>query len=129
MAYLTKGDILQATDVDVEPVEVPEWSGSVLVRGLDAQYVTDLMSSGFIDATTGTADIGKLDLKELAQRSMVDENGALLFKRNEVNELGKKSFSAIMRVATKALELSGFASEDDASEDDTEKEAIEKKAE
>ena len=113
MAYLTRDDILQATDVDVEAVEVPEWGGEVLVRGLDAQYVTRLMTSGFIDTETGTANIGALNLKELAQRSMVDEDSRLLFSQNDVAKLGRKSFSAIMRVATKALELSGFASDDD----------------
>ena len=121
MPYLTKGDILQATDVDVAAVEVPEWGGSVLVRGLDAQYVTDMMASGFINAESGAADVSKLNLRELAQRSMVDEDGKLLFKRNEVNELGKKSFSAIMRVATKALALSGFSADEDTG--DTEKKA------
>jgi hypothetical protein len=116
MAYLTKEQILQATDVDVEEIEVPEWGGVVRVCGLDAQYVQRLIQSGFIDARSGNADIGKLDLIELAARSLVDEKGEALLTRNEAKTLGKKSFAPLMRVATKALQLTGFAADEDEDE-------------
>ena len=34
MAYLTRDEILQAQDIQFEDVKVPEWNGTVRVRGL-----------------------------------------------------------------------------------------------
>ena len=113
MAYLTKEQILQATDVDVEELEVLEWGGVVRVCALDALYIQRLIQSGFINAQTGAADMSKLDIIDLAARSIVDENGEALFSRNDIKALSKRSFAPLMRVATKALQLTGFGAEDE----------------
>jgi hypothetical protein len=113
MALLTKEQILQATDVDIEEIEVPEWDGKVRVCGLDAQYVQRLIQSGFINPRTGEADMAMLDLIDLAARSLVDEDGEPLLSRSEAKTLGKRSFAPLMRVATKALQLSGLTAEDE----------------
>lgn len=116
MALLTKEQILQATDVDIEEIEVPEWGGVVRVCGLDAHYVQRLIQSGFIDQSSGEADMGKLNLIDLAARSLVDEKGEQLLTRTEAKALGKKAFAPLMRVATKALQLTGFGADADETE-------------
>jgi len=116
MPYLTKGDILQATDVDTDDLEVPEWGGTVRVRGLDALYMRELMQTGFVDATSGQVDLGKLDLPGLVGRSIIDEAGNPVFDARDVKQLASKSFAPLMKIATKALQLSGIATAEEEEE-------------
>ena len=113
MALLTKEQILQATDVDIEEVEVPEWGGVVRVCGLDAQYVQRLIERGFIQPGTEQVDLSKLDFIDMAARAIVDENGAPMLTRNEAKALGRRNWAAIALIAKKSLELSGFGEVDD----------------
>jgi hypothetical protein len=117
MPYLTKDDILRATDVDTDDLEVPEWGGTVRVRGLDALYMRELMQTGFVNASSGQVDLSKLDLPGLVARSIVDEAGNRVFDAKDVKQLASKSFAPLMKIATKALQLSGIAT----AEEDTEK--------
>ena len=116
MALLTREQILQATDVDIEEVDVPEWGGTVRVCALDALYIQRLIQSGFVSASSGQADMSKLDIIDLACRSIVDENGEPMLSKNDVKALGRKSFAPLMRVAVKALQLTGFAANEEESE-------------
>lgn len=121
---LTRDQVLAASDVETEEVEVPEWGekgDTVLVKGLDALYVSKLLQSGFIETKpdgSQEADISKLDFIDLAARSLVDENGERLLTRAEAKRMGEKSFAVIARIATRSLALSGLTEEE--AEEETE---------
>lgn len=119
MDYLTREQILAVSDIDVADVEAPEWGGTLRVKGLDAKYVQGLFQSGFVNAS-GNADVSKLDFVDLAARSIVDENDKQMFSREQMKQMGNKSFGVISRIAQKALELSGLSSSEE-SDGDAEK--------
>ena len=116
---LSRDEILKAETDDFgrpvlpkETVEVPEWGGSVIVRGL---------SGTGRDAFEGTlvkqrgrkleANVENFRAKLLAQ-SIVDEQGKLLFTEKDVPALGRKSAVALERVYAVAQRLSRLSPED-----------------
>ena len=62
----------------------------------------------------GEIDISKdrLLMTRVVSWGIVDENHNLLFTEADVAELGKKSYAATERVATKILNMSGLGSEE-----------------
>lgn len=108
MAYLSKAEILAADDLPMESVEVPEWGGLVLVRGMSG-LERDGISQGLRQAD------GKMDLEKFRTSvcacSMVDEQGKRLFSDAEVEALGAKSTTALDRVYEVASRLSGLGAE------------------
>jgi hypothetical protein len=112
MTLLSKDAILAAADLVTEEVPVPEWGGSVLVRGLTGQQRDDFESSMLIQAG---GQLGR-DLRntraKLAAKCMVDGDGKRLFADSDVAALGEKSAAALMRVFDVASRLSGLTEED-----------------
>lgn len=115
--FLTKDAILKADDRQVEVVNVPEWGGKVRVRGLTARerdaFEADITEErqgkdGEAEAKVDTKDIRA----KLAQRSMVDADGGLLFTQAEVTALTQKSAKALNRVFSVAQRLSGLTRKD-----------------
>jgi hypothetical protein len=111
MALLGKADILAADDIAYEDVPVPEWNGSVRVRGLTGTQ------RSLIEATMVVAkgqDVGVRieafrDLRErLVAASLVDEKGKRLFSDAEVARLGEKSGKVLTRLFEIASKLSGM---------------------
>lgn len=108
--------ILQVDDLAQEVVEVPEWGGAVLVRGLtgserDAfeQDIVQMRRNG--KAMTTEIDMHNIRAK-LCVRCMVDEDGERLFSDADMEALGRKSAQALQRVFDVAQRLSGLTSED-----------------
>lgn len=105
MTYLSKDDILKADDLPTEDVDVPEWGGTVRVRGL-----TGTERDRFEFALAAARE--KPDQVEvrahLVARCIVDEDGGRLFTDKEVGKLGGKSGAALDRVFDKVRELSGM---------------------
>ena len=59
MKMLTKDQILESKDVEEKIVEVPEWGGSVKVRGISlAKRIA--MLNGALDSITGKIDTEKM---------------------------------------------------------------------
>jgi hypothetical protein len=118
MALLTKAQILAADDLLREVVEVPEWGGQVMVRGLDGaardQYEAEFLLIGEIQA--GERPTYELDLLNARARlvalSVVDEGDQRLFSDEDVVALGKKSAQALDRVYEVAQRLSGLSKKD-----------------
>lgn len=118
MALLTKAQILAADDLLREVVEVPEWGGEVMVRGLDGaardQYEAEFLLIGEIQA--GERPTYELDLLNARARlvalSVVDENDQRIFSDEDVVALGKKSSQALDRVYEVAQRLSGLSKKD-----------------
>jgi len=109
---LTREQILGANDMKTEPVEVPEWGGSVIVRGMTGVERDRLEQ----DSVKGKGNDAKINLINMRARmvaaSVVDESGKHLFGSSDIEMLGNKSAAALTRVFTVAQRLSGFTQED-----------------
>src|SRR6516162_5882027 len=95
---LSRDDILKAADNEPEEVDVPEWGGSVLVRGGRRQ----------VDPANVRA--------KLVARCVIDDDGNRLFTDADVAELGGKSAAAVDRVYAVAARLSGMGGEEEMQE-------------
>ncbi len=112
MAFLTKSQILAAPDIRTETVEVPEWGGQVLVRGLTGTD-RDKFESSVVDIGASTPDNVVTHTEnmraELAARGIVDASGDLMFAPADIVALGEKSAAALDRVCDVIKRLSGMA--------------------
>lgn len=118
MGYLSAEGILGADDLPVEDVQVPEWGGTVRVRGLSGSE-RDRFEARFTD-NTGKRAVGEKSFElfraRLAAACLVDDQGRKMFRSDaEVKRLGEKSAEALQRVCDVAMRLSGMT-EDDAEE-------------
>lgn len=131
LKFLSKDEILKAEDLKVEPVEVPEWGGTVNVRGLTGVERDDWEESRLdrkAKLRKGQATPLKLSnfRASLVVRTVCNDRGELLFGDKDIVLLGKKSAIALSRVFEVAMRLSGV-SEDDVEElaEDLDEEASE----
>ncbi len=105
---LNREQILAANDVKTKVVEVPEWGGSVIVRGLtslerDKALARIMNDNNQIDLNR----LGELRVM-IAAMAIIDEQGNALFTEKDVTALGQKSWSAIERISDAVLEISGL---------------------
>ena len=112
MALLTREEILQADDLPVEDVDVPEWGGTVRVRTLSGAERDRF--EGSITEQRGKKIKVKADniRAKLVALSVVNEKGQPVFDEGDVRQLGKKSAKALDRVFDVAQRLSGISDED-----------------
>lgn len=115
MDLLTREAILTADDLQVEVVEVPEWGGTVRVRGLTGAE-RDAFEASVIDLASNGRRAPVMNLvnlrAKLAARCIVDEQGIRLFSDADIAALGQKSAHALQRVFEAAQRLSGLTKED-----------------
>jgi len=110
MPYLSRDEIFEAKDVETREVDVPEWGGTVLVRGLSG-YDRDAYQASMLQFQKDGAaspELGNMTAK-LVSRAIVDEDGNPLFTALDVGRLGQKSAAALDRVSNVAAELSGLS--------------------
>lgn len=114
MAFLTREEINAAQDIESEDIEVPEWGGTVRIRGLSAK------ERALVEATMVAVQGEKLSIKvealqtirqRLVGAALVDEKGQRVFAESEIRDLSKKSGDVIQRLFEKAKELSGMSEE------------------
>lgn len=102
---LDKKSILMCNDIPSEVVEVPQWGGSVKVRGMTAgerdQFEEMIRTKG-LNALRGT----------LAAMCIIDDNDNRLFSDDEITKLAKKSAEALDIVVAAASRLSGLTADD-----------------
>lgn len=111
MKRLSKQEILQAPDLPTEEVFIPEWGGSVLVRGLTAAE-RDRFEAEIVRQTREGVKVELHGIRaRLCAMTIVDESGGRLFSDDEIAALGNKSASALQRVFEVALRLSRFSGE------------------
>lgn len=109
MALLSRDQILDAVDLKTEEVQVPEWGGSVLVRGLNGTE-RDAYENGLIRMEGQSAKSNLLNMRaKLVALCLVDEKGGRLFADTDIRALGRKSAAALERVYEVAARLSGLA--------------------
>lgn len=112
MARLTREAILAAKDIETEEVEVPEWGGSVLVRGLTGRERDEWEAS--MSERRGRKFVPNLAniRAKLVCACVIDDDGKRLFNYGDVQELGEKSSAALDRVYGVAARLSGVSDQD-----------------
>ena len=109
---LSRDAILGASDIKTEEVPVPEWGGTVLVRGLTAKQ-RDEFESGLIETVGKTQRVTMRNARaRLAALSIVGEDNEPLFSPADVFLLGEKSGAALDRVFAVASRLSGIGDSD-----------------
>lgn len=110
--YLTKEAILQANDIQREEVNVPEWGGVVLVRGLTGKE-RDLLEASMIKGKGKNTSVNLENLRaKVVARSIVDESNNRIFGDADIPALAQKSAAALNRVYAVAQRLSGITEED-----------------
>jgi ribosomal protein L4 len=109
MTLLSKDQILAAEDLPFQDVEVPEWGGTVRVRAMTGkdrdEFEKDAMRYENGEIVT---DRTNYRAKFLA-KCVVNEKNELLFTAKDVEALGKKSYRAIDKVFSVAIDLSGVS--------------------
>jgi hypothetical protein len=110
---LSRDDILKAADNEPEEVDVPEWGGTVLVRGMTGRERDAFEMSMLQPGRGGRRTIDPANVRaKLVARCVVDDDGNRLFSDADVAELGGKSAAAVDRVYAVAARLSGMGAED-----------------
>lgn len=112
--YLDRDAILNAPDLDVKEVEVPEWGGTVLIKPLSGRERDAYEQSNLKQTSKGS----RLNLENARARlvslCVVDEQGNKLFTKDDVKQLGKKSAAALDRVVEVARDASGLGDSEEA---------------
>ncbi len=112
MTLLTRDQILTVDDSSSEDVEVPEWGGTVRVKGMTGTE-RDKFEAASLKGKGKNRDVNLANLRaRLVAASVVDEEGQLLFKPYDVEALGRKSAAALGRVYDVAQRLAGLSDED-----------------
>lgn len=113
MDLLSRDQILGAEDIGTEDVPVPEWGGTVRVRGLSGRE-RDAYEAAMVQISANGARRVTMDniRAGLVARSVVDAEGNRLFSDEDVKALGEKSGAALDRVWDVARRLSGLSEED-----------------
>lgn len=110
---LTRSAILDSLDVQTIEVEVPEWGGTVKVRGLTGKE-RDLFEQASVrrNPKTGEVELNMANMRaRMVAYCVVDEEGERMFTDADIVQLGRKSAAALERVAKAAQKLSGMGNE------------------
>ena len=111
---LNRDQILAHKTLKCETIEVPEWGGEVKVRELSASEA-DVFESGLAAARQGQNGSGPDPLiarnfrAKIVALAAVDDEGNRLFTDDDVETLGSMSRSALDRVSSVAMRLSGYS--------------------
>ena len=102
---LTREEILNTPDLKIVEVEVPEWGGTVKLQELNADAGIALQ-----EEMKKIGDAGSQSgIRELALvLCAIDDEGAPLFKVEDMDALKKKSNRAINRLGEAAWDLVGL---------------------
>lgn len=108
---LTKEQILNANDLPVEEVEVPQWGGSVFVRTMTASERDTLEGEQIAARKSGNTEFADIRAR-IGARCIVDADGKRLFSETEIGLLGQKSSAALDLIFEAAQRLNGMSDED-----------------
>ncbi len=109
---LDREAILKANDIEKREVYVPEWGGSVYVRGMTGRE-RDQFEANIIRQRGRNTEINMKNARaKLVVMCTVDQEGNRLFTDADVALLANKSAKALDRIFVVAQELSGITRED-----------------
>jgi len=105
---LTKEQILAADDMGLLEVSVPEWGGSVYIRVMTVGERDSYENEWMVSKSKGVDNFRS----KFLQRVLCDAKGELLFTRDEVETLAKKSSRAMTRVWEAAMKHNHLTDKD-----------------
>ena len=108
--FLSKDDILNADDLPMEEMIIPEWGDKKLyVATLNAKEMDEYTSSNVsIDEEGKTVQNMKNFRARLCVLCIRNVNRKQMFDISEAKKLGKKSSSVVNRIFNKAQEINGL---------------------
>lgn len=109
---LSRDAILQADDLPRELVAMPEWGGSVYVRGLNGSERDRLEASLTTQKGKDPQELYRDFSARLVAMCVVDEAGKSLLQEGDVPLLGRKSAVTLRRIVEVAQRLSGVSEAD-----------------
>lgn len=109
---LTKAEIQAAQDAQRETVNVPEWGGALIVRGLTGNERDDYEKTIMVMKKRDLQMNIKGARARLVVMTVINEDGSLMFEPGDVSWLGEKSARALNRVTDVAMMLSGITEDD-----------------
>ena len=110
MPILTRDNILGINDRESVPLEVPEWGGTVLIASMTAAE-RDHFEASF-SAEKDRSKMLKNFRARFISKCLVDEKGENIFSPADIEALGKKSASVIVRVFDECQRVCGYTSDD-----------------
>lgn len=109
---LTAEDILNAKDIQLERVPVPEWGGDVFVKATNGKEFSDLQAQ-IIERKGNNQRVNLENIQaKLVAICVCDESGERLFNQKQVGLLAEKSSAALQRVFKVAQRLSGLGDDE-----------------
>ena len=112
---LSREEIL-ATSIPVETVDVPEWGGKVILRGLTSVERDDY-EQGMVETSPNGSVKAKRQLHNvrasLVVRCIVDEQGERVFADDDLEALGGKNAAVVDRLWDVCRRLCGMSTEDE----------------
>src|SRR3972149_6961022 len=112
MSILTRDQILNAVDLSVESVDVPEWGGVVLVRTLTGEQ-RDAYEASIVRQNGRNTQFNLVNLHAMVVAlCVVEQPGTRLFSDADVKLLAQKSAAALQRVFEVAQRRNGLREED-----------------
>lgn len=99
---LSRDQIFAARDFVLEPLEVPEWGGTVFIRTMSVAHQEAYMAE--LAKRQGGKEFTGLQCL-LARYTVCGEDGALLFSDDDLPALNDRGFAAVSRVCDVAMRL------------------------
>lgn len=103
---LNKNDILAASDIEVAEIEIPQWGGTIHVKGMNGRQRGIFETSAVRFVRENKADAMSGMREQIAAWCICDENGKRLFSDDDAAKLGEKSGEALDLILEKVLQLS-----------------------
>lgn len=112
LRLLDRAAILAASDIQSELVDVPEWGGSVMVRGLTGAE-RDAFERSLVEQRGKDIQMNWTNFRaKIVVRAVVGADGKRLFTDADAPALGAKSAAALDRIVPVAQRLSGMRDSD-----------------
>lgn len=110
---LSREQILKVDDIKLESVEIPQWGGTVWVKGFTGAE-RDAFEISIMEFREGKKPKMVLEnmRAKLCALTICDESGNRIFTEADIPALGKKSAKALSIIFDKAQELNGLSDED-----------------
>lgn len=111
MGLALKDSIIAADDRKTKRVDVPEWGGEVILRGLSGTDRDSWEQSNVI-RRGNTAEVNLTGSSaRLLVRALVDEEGNRLFADNEWQQLSAKAGHVLSKLADEVIDMSGLGAD------------------
>lgn len=101
-----RDQILALADATSETVEIPEWKLTVEVRSMSGAARADLVQAGSVQGQL--PDMSKFTSAIVVMCSFDPKTGEQIFSKEDADLVLEKNGSALERIVTVAMRLSGF---------------------